>query len=146
MTDRAYIDTSALAKWYVREARSDYEAEWIRARAPVFVCGLTIVEMRSLLARHRREGLLDPDAERRVLATFESDLRDGHLVRTPWPGDTLFDAANSLIARCAAPLRTLDALQLAAALASGCRRFATADGVQADAAVELGLDVSRFHG
>ena len=55
MNPLAYFDTSALAKWYLREARSDEVEAYIRANGPVAISDLTVVEMRSLLASHRRE-------------------------------------------------------------------------------------------
>jgi predicted nucleic acid-binding protein len=42
------------------------------------------------------------------------------------------------------PLRTLDALHLAAATEAGAGLVATADRVMADAAAALGLDVASF--
>ena len=42
------------------------------------------------------------------------------------------------------PLRTLDALHLAAARAIGADSFATADKIQAEAATALGFTVHRF--
>ena len=42
------------------------------------------------------------------------------------------------------PLRTLDALHLAIALAIKCRQLATADRTMADAARASGLEVVRF--
>lgn len=47
------FDTSALAKRYLNEPRSDEFEAWLeRAEEPV-ISSLALVEMRSLLARHR---------------------------------------------------------------------------------------------
>lgn len=146
MSRVAYVDTSALAKWYLPEAGSEAVEAWIRSSAPIGVSGLALVELRSLLARRRRERMIGEGDERRVLAAVEMDLHAGHARRLPWSGDGAFDAASALIARCSAPLRTLDALHLVAALDSGCAVLATADRVQADAALELGFEVVRFDG
>lgn len=144
MSSPPYVDTSALAKWYLPESGSDAVESWIRSAAPIGVSGLTLVELRSLLARRRRERTIGEGDEMRVLAAVEMDLHAGHARRLPWSGEGAFDTAAALIARCVAPLRTLDALHLVAALDSGASVFATADRAQADAAVELGFDVVRF--
>jgi hypothetical protein len=52
---------------------------------PVAISDLTVVEMRSLLARRRREKHVDSKLETRVFATFEDDIRRGFLIRHPIP-------------------------------------------------------------
>jgi uncharacterized protein len=56
MNGRApYIDTSALAKWYLNEPRSeDFGA---------VISRLTVVEFRCLIARRRRAGDIDLEDE-----------------------------------------------------------------------------------
>jgi len=80
-----YFDTSALAKWYINEARSDDVEDYIQQHGPVAVSDLTVVEMRCLLSRRRRNGSLTGDTEIRVWATFQEDLRQKHLIRHPLP-------------------------------------------------------------
>ena len=61
-------------------------------------------------------------------------------------GDADFTAAYHLIGRLAdLPLRSLDALHLAAAEQIGASAFATADKTQAEAAAALGFTVHRFY-
>ena len=60
-----YFDTSALAKWYLREKESDEVEAYMQANGPVAISDLTVVEMRSLLARHRREKSIDIGLEGR---------------------------------------------------------------------------------
>ena len=55
MSEIIYFDTSALAKWYLNEARSDDVERYIQEHGPVAISELTVVEMRCLLARRRRE-------------------------------------------------------------------------------------------
>ena len=55
MKENIYFDTSALAKWYLNEPRSEEVEEYIQAHGPVGISDLTVVEMRSLLSRRRRE-------------------------------------------------------------------------------------------
>ena len=105
---------------------------------------LTAVEIRSLLERRRRSHQITTAIVRKVVATFERDVRDGHLEM-----HALEDAhailAGELLHRLAPhPLRTLDALHLAVAISLELGRIATADRVLAAAAASLGLEVERF--
>ncbi len=144
MTRLVYLDTSALAKWYLNEKGSDAVEAFLRKRAPVAISTLTIVEMRSLLGRRRREGSIDADVEIRVGATLEDDLREGHLVRHRVE-DRMVESASALLAALSGhALRTLDALHLAVARAIGAEELATADRVMASAAPALGLAVARL--
>ena len=73
-------------------------------------------------------------------------LRDvrGWLQRHPLD-DARFAEATNLIARYPEhPLRTLDALHLTMAADLGVSILATADGVMADAAMSMGMQVVRF--
>ena len=110
-----YFDTSALAKWYLREAQSDEVEAYIQANGPVAISDLTVVEMRSLLARHRREKNIDIGLEGQVFATFQEDIRQGFLVCHPFPSGLALATTNLLTLLQDIPLRTLDALHLAIA-------------------------------
>ena len=54
----AYVDTSALAKWYLPEEGSEKLAQWIQQQEDTCISSLTMTELRCLLARRRRMGLL----------------------------------------------------------------------------------------
>lgn len=45
MNEIIYFDTSALAKWYVNEQRSDDVEKYIQDHGPVAISDLTIVTM-----------------------------------------------------------------------------------------------------
>jgi predicted nucleic acid-binding protein len=139
-----YFDTSALAKWYLNESFSDGVERYLQARGPVAISDLTVVEMRSLLARRRRGKQIDPKLEIRVFATFEEDVRRGFLIRHPMPGTTATGAANLISTLPDVPLRTLDAMHLVIAREIDASILATADRVMADGAAEMGLTVVRF--
>ena len=141
-----YVDTSALAKRYLNEARSGEVDEFLAEQSLLLVTSLTRAEMRSLLARRRRERDLDAGLEGRVFATFLDDIRQGHLVEHPLSGAMLDGAVNLIGQLPAFPLRTLDALHIAAAQQLGAERLATADAVMRDAAAELGIATSFFGG
>ena len=138
-----YLDTSALAKWYLNEPFSEQFEAFIREQATAAVTRLTVVEFRCLLARRRRAGEITKTIESRVYAAFEKDVGAGFLQVHPVADEHLI-AALALITRLGRyPLRTLDALHLAIAHGIQCRRLATADQAMAAAGKAAGLDVTR---
>jgi predicted nucleic acid-binding protein len=139
-----YIDTSALAKWYLNEARSAEFEAFIRSQRAGAISRLTVLEFRSLLSRRRRMGDFDRKMEERVFREFERDIRDGFLVVHPLRDEHVLSATRLIERLKALSLRSLDALHLAIALDLKASTIATADRVLADAAVTLGLDAVRF--
>ena len=106
---------------------------------------LSVVELRCALARRRRNREIDPLRESRINAELAADIQDGTL-RVGSIDDENFTTAYHLIGRLAElPLRTLDALHLAAAEQLAVTAFATADKTQAEAAAALGFTVHRFY-
>jgi len=140
-----YFDTSALAKWYLKEAKSDDVEKYIQEHGPVAISDLTVVEMRSLLAKHRREGNIDSKTEIKVFATFEEDIRQKFLVCHPLPAGVAAGAVNLLSVLSDLPLRTLDALHLTIAKEIQTDILATADRVMAAGAKALGFSVAQFY-
>ncbi len=139
-----YLDTSALAKWYLNEPLSEAFEAFIQKQASASISRLTIVEFRCLLARRRRAGEITKTNESRIHEAFEADLRAGFLHVHP-VSDEQHLAALGLITRLSRfPLRTLDALHLAIATEIHAKRLATADRTMALAATALGLNVVRF--
>ena len=140
----AYIDTSALAKCYIREPRSLEVLEWADSQGETAIAALTLVEFRCLLARRRRIGQIDTVLERRALAEFDSHVRgDAWRIHQGSFGD--FAAARDLIDVLPdIALRALDALHLATARSVGASEFATSDKAQAKAARALGFTVHDF--
>jgi predicted nucleic acid-binding protein len=134
-----YFDTSALAKWYLNEPHSEAVEKYIRKCGPVGISDLTVVEMRSLLARRRREKEIDAAMENRVFATFEEDIRQGFLVCHPLSATVAAGAANMISILPDVPLRTLDSLHLAIALEWGAKTLATFDAVMSEAATKMGI-------
>jgi len=141
---RAYLDTSALAKWYLNEPGSDDFVSYLQGLDVAVVSSLTRTEVRSMLARRRRMGELSHELESVVYAAFLNDIAQGWLQLYPVE-DARFDEAANLIARYPEhPLRTLDALHLAIALQAQADALATADSVVADTAASLDFEVVRF--
>jgi len=141
-----YFDTSALAKWYLPEEQSNEVEKYIQEHGPVVISDLTVVEMRNLLARHRREGNLDPNTEIKVFATFEEDIRQKFLICHPLSDGMARGAVNLLSVLCDLPLRMIDAMHLAMAKEIQTDVLATADPVMASAAKAMGFSVIRFDG
>ena len=146
MTSCVYLDTSALAKWYLNEPRSDeFEAYVQSVGVPLLtISSLTVVETRSLLARHRRMGHIDRDGEHLVFARFQQDIAERVLSVLPLEDGHALAAAHLLDRLIDHPLRTLDAMHLAICESGGLAELATADAVLAEAAVALGIAVTRF--
>ena len=139
-----YIDTSALAKWYLPEAGADEFAHFVVDLEEAVSSRLAIVELRCLLARKRRAGLVTSFGEQAVYRRFTRQIAQGYLEIAPVP-DSRFMEALDLIEKLAdIPLRTLDALHLAAARAATVDGLATADRVMAEAGRALGLEVAFF--
>jgi uncharacterized protein len=129
----------------VNEARSEEVEEYVAQQAPVYISLLTKVEMRSLMARRRREGHVDAQTEAKVLATFEGDLAMGHLVLLPHTVEAFLVAESLLGVHRDTALRTLDALHLGVVQAAGITTVATADRVLAGVATAMGLDCRTFY-
>jgi len=144
VAERVYFDTSALAKWYLDEFGSDEVEAYLQSRSSVAISTLTIVEMRSLLARRRREGILGTEHEGKVFTTFEDDVHRRRLIRHPVDDQSVEGAARILTLLHDSGLKTLDALHLSIARETGSRTLATADRVMADAARELEMEVVWF--
>lgn len=140
-----YLETSALAKWYLNEPFSGEFEAFIQKQSSAAVSRLTVVEFRCLLARRRRAGEIAKTIESRVFAAFEQDIRAGFLQVYPVADEHLI-AALGLIARLGRfPLRTLDAMHLAIAQGTHVRQLATADRTMAGAGHAIGLEVVRFY-
>jgi len=144
MRGNCYLDTSALAKWYINEVQSDAVEKFIQANAPCAISGLTRVEMRCLCARRRREGALDARTENRVYATFLEDIRMGVLIERQSLDRAAAGAANLVSGQPDLPLRTLDALHLAVMREAGLTKLVTADRVMAAAGEALDMEVITF--
>lgn len=139
-----YVDTSALAKWYLNEPQSEAFEAFIIGHPDAAICRLTVVEFRCLLARRRRAGDITAAHETRIGDAFAADLASATLALHAVE-DADFQAAVVLIRDLRRqPLRTLDALHLAVARRLEVDLVATADRVMAAACKELGIKVAAF--
>ena len=144
MSDKVYIDTSALAKWYLNEENSDKFVQFLEVVPLAVISDLTATEMRSLLARRRRMHEITSSLEMEIFSTFQMDIDQGHLVMLPFhPGG--FEEASHLIGSLQnIPLRTLDALHLAIIKRHHIQTLATADQAMSLAAKQLAIQVVMF--
>ena len=141
---KTYLDTSALAKWYLNEQESERFAEWMGKQDDTHISTLTETEFRCLLARRERTKDLGEVSAHQIFATFERDIEQGFLVLHEVGNDDIV-AARQLIDRVGRiPLRTLDAMHLAIAERTAMESIASADKVMLDAAEYLGMVVVSF--
>jgi predicted nucleic acid-binding protein len=108
-----FVDTSSLAKRYIRETGSAWVVSWAVPSAGqiIILAHLTSVEMFSLLARRQREGTLSATTVGALQIQFLLHAEKDYLI---YPQDDAVVArARSLVAKY--PLRALDAIQLASA-------------------------------
>lgn len=113
-----FLDTSALAKHYHREAGTAVVEQVLQSRASYFfISRLTTVELHSVFARRVRTRELGHDTFQLLRQRFFADIVEGKLtvVRVT---DEHYGAAQNLLLEHATEdgLRTLDALQLAVAV------------------------------
>ena len=139
-----YLDTSALAKWYLSETSSKEVSDYIIGLEIAAVSTLTKTEMRCLLARRRRMQEFDATVEGQIYSTFLDDIAQSHLYLVKVEDKHLESAANLIAILPEHPLRTLDALHLAIAEHQDLECIATADQVMARAGEALGFKVDFF--
>ena len=139
-----YFDTSALAKWYINECNSEEVESYLQEHGPVAVSDLTVIEMRCLLARRRREKNISVLLETEIYATFQEDMRRKFLICHPFPPDLAAGTVNLMSILGNIPVRSLDAMHLVIAKEIGADLLVTADNVMAEAATAYDFEVVKF--
>jgi hypothetical protein len=139
-----YLDTSALAKLYVREPGTD---EMVRLAEPssghtIAILGLARVEFRSAVRRRERAGDVSPEVAAELITRMDSHLQTLYVVQPVT--EAVLEEASGLVDRHA--LRAYDAVQLAGCLALRARvseppSFVCSDRQLLIAAGEEGLAV-----
>jgi predicted nucleic acid-binding protein len=110
----------------------------------VSISRLTVLEMRCLLSRRRRNREMDPGAEKRAITLFEEQIAQGFFEVHPLEDRHAIRAQELIVQFPAIPLRTLDALHLSVALDLGASLVMTSDRVFATAGRALRLRVKWF--
>ena len=144
MNDNVYIDTSALAKWYLNEAHSTEFVKFIQSVSRAIISDLTLTEMRSLLSQRRRMKELTHALEEQIFATFLTDIDQGYLIVQPIENHYLEEATHLIASLPDIPLRTLDALHLTVVTHQHIQTIATADQIMIAAALALQINVEIF--
>lgn len=134
-----YLDSSALAKLYVREPDSDALEEVLVGRVDLLISLLTITEMTSAVARRVREKAFRPLVARRIYRQLLDHVAQQRFM-TIAAGEDAHREAERLLFTIGSriPLRAGDSLHLATASLAGARAVVTFDRRLAAAAEELG--------
>jgi len=133
----AYLDTSILGAYYCPEPLSAVVTAAMQALSQAVINPLVEVEFCSLLSLKVRRATLTPAAANVILAQFRDNLAQGLYQVVPL-GPSELELAGNWLARFDTPLRTLDAVHLATALAHK-QEMLTADMALARAARHIGV-------
>ena len=134
-----FADSSALAKRYIADEKSDDFDKLLQRATSLSVSSLCLPEIISALCRRRRERTLTITQYEAAKSALESDLTDATIIQ---PTDEVLLGCVRLLETN--PLRTSDAIQIASALAWNSDTFASADARQCAAARASGLSVIRL--
>lgn len=134
---RAFFDSSALAKRYIREAGTDAVLAHCDRATELAVAVIAVPELVSAFRRLVREGRLSEAQYAGLKADLAADLAD----------TVLCEISPQVVQRAIAaleahPLRAMDALHVGAALVVTADVFVSADARQCAAAAALGLEVA----
>lgn len=133
---KAFLDTSAFAKRYVAEQKSDKVLELCQQADSLIVSVICLPELISTLSRLVREKKLTKAAYQKLKNDAIADLADVDVCQiTP----TVLISVISLLESY--PLRAMDALHVACALAVEPDIFISADHRQLSAAKKAGLKI-----
>ena len=120
---KLFLDTSVLVKKYIIEEQGAARLATLLTKASaVIVSPVTWIEIHHAFYRIKREGLLDPFGLKVVLKSLKEDYVFFHVVA--W-NNALEEAAVKVLEEF--PLRSQDAVQLAAAMTAESDIFCTAD-------------------
>jgi hypothetical protein len=132
-----YIDTSLLAAYYCPEKLSNAAQKALAKTPQPVISPLVEVELYSAVAAKVRVRQLDAASARRIVALFQKHLAAGCYGVVPIE-TAEYNLARDWIAGFASPLRTLDALHLAAAFTNDLTLL-TADKALARSAEHFGV-------
>ncbi len=133
----SYVDTSCLVAYYAPERLSAIVAEEFAGQELPAISPLVEVELHSAVARKVRVKELDVADATQILLMFRAHLADGYYRVVPIEARE-YGLARDWIGRFTTPLRTLDALHLAAAFTNDLEVLTT-DKPMARAAQHFGV-------
>ena len=132
-----YIDTSVLAAYYCPEKLSSKIQKKLAGLDAAVISPLVELELASAVAMKIRERELTTTDGNRILSLLKVHLADG-LYRIVPIGSREYTLASGWVSSFSTPLRTLDALHLAAAFANELTLL-TADRALAKSAEHFGV-------
>jgi predicted nucleic acid-binding protein len=140
-----YLDTSILVKLFVNEADSPFFVEATSSSA-ASSSELAYVELWSALLGKERANVIDESARNAAWTSFLGKVSDDELLLHPLDSTTLKKATH-ILERCHphVPLRTLDALHIAACDLSQDFPLCTTDARMRAAAERFGIPVFPEH-
>lgn len=134
-----YLDTSALVKLYLPEARSEEVNDALVGRRDLMVSDLSITEVVSAVARRRREGQMEEPVARRLYRRLLDDREAGYCLLLNASPRVHREAERLLLSLADVSLRAADAIHLAMALLAEARSVATFDRRMSRAVESYGL-------
>jgi predicted nucleic acid-binding protein len=134
-----FADSSALAKRYIADEKSDDFDRLLQRATSLTVSILCVPEIISALCRRRRERALTAAQYRSAKSALEADLADATVIQIT---DEVTLSCIRLLEESS--LRSSDAIQIASALAWHADVFASADARQCAAARASGLEVVKL--
>jgi predicted nucleic acid-binding protein len=138
----AYIDTSVLAAYYCPERLSGKIQKKLAGLDEAVISPLVQLELSSAVSQKIRGKELTIADGNRILSLLQVHLADG-LYRVVAIGSREYALARGWVAAFSTPLRTLDALHLAAAFANDLTLL-TADQALSKSAKQLGVSCQRI--
>jgi predicted nucleic acid-binding protein len=139
-----YADTGILLKTYVAESDSDFAERTLRSMgAPFAYSPIHHLEISNAIRLKVFRQEITASQAAAALGAFRSDVDKGLLARTTASLPGIFLRAEKLSAKYSHQLgtRSLDLLHVAAALESGCKRFASLDSRQRECAKRERLEI-----
>jgi uncharacterized protein len=131
-----FADSSALAKRYIADEKSDDLDNLVQRATNLAVSVLCHLEIVSALCRRRRERMLKPSEYAAAKDALESDLADASIIQLI--DEVLLRSVQLLESN---PLRASDAIHIASAVVWHADVFVSSDARQCAAAKASGLDV-----
>ena len=129
-------------KLYLPETESDVVDAFLRSRLDLMISELSITEVISAVARRRREGVLGVKHASQIRNALLKDA--GFFRRLDLSPAIHREAERMLLSTGTVPLRTLDALHIAMAVAGEAKSILTFDRGLAEAAALHGLEIIQL--
>lgn len=136
---RIFFDSSAFAKRYVYEEKSDVILSWCDQATELCLSGIALPEIISAFCRLQREKLITPLQYRHLKTMLMADIADVLICDL-----TPEVMRSTIIALENNTLRGMDAIHIGSALTLKADLFVSADGRQCAAAERTGLRVVQL--